>query len=100
MKIVSDHCDDQYDKTVKELTEEDYANRCHQEKLDEQMAWLEKELETAAAEESVEQKQKQIDNQNSVLEQLEVLQTRLREVVATLTLEEYHQRDGNQVHYM
>ena len=54
MKIVSDHCDDQYDKTVKELTEEDYANRCHQEKLDEQMAWLEKELETAAAaEESV-----------------------------------------------
>ena len=94
MKNVSDHCDEEYKKTVKQLEDEDIENRFHQENLDKELVRLERERELEAAVE--EEKQK---HQEQIIEKLEVLQNRLQKVVSTLTVEEYHQRDGNQVQY-
>ena len=92
MKIISDRCDKEYEKTVKKLEDEDTANRFHQEKLDKELVCLEREREMETAVEGEKQKHRE-----QIVEELEVLQNRLQKVVTTLTVEEYHQRDGNQV---
>ena len=101
LKTVSDRCDVEYGKTVKELKAEDFLNRCRQERLDEHLVWLEmkeSELETTTAEaESEEEKQSLIDRQTVVADQIEELDRRLRIVVATLAVEEYFQHEGDQV---
>ena len=98
---MSDRCDVEYEKTIKELKAEEFVNRCRQERLDEHLVLLEKkesDLETIAVTAgSEEEKENLIDRQTTVTEQIEELERRLRIVVATLELEAYFQHEGDQV---
>ena len=98
---MSDRCDVEYEKTIKELKAEEFVNRCRQERLDEHLVLLEKkesDLETiAVTARSEEEKENLIDRQTTVTEQIEELERRLRIVVATLAVEEYFQHEGDQV---